>query len=55
MQPYSEFPDEEEILLEPEREFEVTSVTDSGDLLLITLKMKNTKVILPRVFGKGHK
>ena len=53
VQPYSQFPEEEEILLEPEREFEVTSVTDSEDLLLITLKMKNTKVILPNVFGEG--
>ena len=55
VQPYSQFPEEEEILLEPEREFEVTSVTDSGDLLLITLNMKNTKAILSKVFGKGHK
>ena len=55
VQPYSRYPDEEEILLEPEREFEVTSVTDSGDLLLVTLKMKNTKPILKKVFGEGHK
>ena len=29
--------------------------TNSEDLLLITLNMKSTKAILPKVFGKGHK
>ena len=51
VQPYSQYPEEEEILLEPEREFEVTSVTESEGLLLVTLSMKNTSVIFPKVFG----
>ena len=52
VQPYSQFPDEEEILLEPEREFDVVSVTDSGDLLFVSLRMKKTPVILPEMFGE---
>ena len=52
MQSYSQFPDEEEILLEPEREFEVMSVTESENLVFVTLKMRKTKIILPKVFGK---
>ena len=38
MQPYSQFPDEEEILLEPEREFEVLSVTELENPVLVTSK-----------------
>lgn len=52
---YSQFSNEEEILLEPERQFEVVKLEKSGDLDLVTLKMKSTKPILPEVFGKGQK
>ena len=51
-QPYSLFPGEEEILLEPERQFRVKSVI-CADLTVINLEMLKTPVVLPRVFGEG--
>ena len=53
VQPYSIFSDEEEILLEPERVFEVTSVVDSDEFVMVTLKMLNTPLILTKVFGES--
>ena len=53
IQPYSLFPDDdgEEILLEPERRFQVDSVITSSDLMVVNLKMLDTPVVLPQVFG----
>ena len=42
---FSIFPDEEEVLLEPMREFEVKSVINQNGLVLISLKMLSTKII----------
>ena len=50
IQPYSLFPDEAEILLEPERQFKVTSVL-SSELVVITLEMIETPLVLPQIFG----
>ena len=54
IQPYSLFPDEEEILLEPERQFRVISVLDA-DLTIINLEMLDTPLSAPEVFGSGCK
>ena len=54
IQPYSLFPGETEILLEPERQFKVTSVI-KGDLTIINLQMLDTPLTLPDIFGKGKK
>ena len=54
IQPYSLYSEEEEILLEPEREFKVTSIVDSNEFLMINLKMLDTPLILTRIFGKGR-
>ena len=54
IQPYSLFPEEEEILLEPEREFRVQSVIDAK-LTVIKLEMLDTPLLLPDVFGSGVK
>ena len=53
VQPYSIFPDEKEILLEPEREFEVTSIVDGDEFVTVTLKMLKTPLVLTKVFGKS--
>ena len=53
IQPYSLFPDEEEILLEPEREFKVQSVIESG-ATIVKLRMLDTPLVLPEVFGEGQ-
>ena len=50
---YSLFPDEEEILLEPERQFMVKSVIEAEGIIVITLEMLDSPLILPNVFGKG--
>ena len=50
MQPYSLFPNEEEILMEPERKFKVTSVINA-ELIIITLEMIDSPLVLPQVFG----
>ena len=52
IQPYSLFPDEEEILLEPERQFRVVSVIKSV-LTIINLEMLDTPLSVPEVFGGG--
>ena len=54
IQPYSLFPGEEEILLEPERQFKVTNVISSSDLTVINLEMLDTPLLLPEVFGHGR-
>ena len=55
IQPYSLFPGEAEILLEPERQFKVLSVIPPTDLTVINLKMLDTPLALPQVFGEGRK
>lgn len=50
VQPYSVFPDEEEILLEPEREFKVENVIEAG-ATIVKLRMLETPLILPEIFG----
>ena len=52
IRPYSLFPDEEEVLLEPEREFRVVSVIKSV-LTIINLEMLDTPLSVPEVFGGG--
>ena len=55
IQPYSLFPDDgEEILLEPERRFQVDSVIVS-DVTIVNLKMLDTPLVLPQVFGDNTK
>ena len=49
IQPYSLFPDEEEILLEPERQFRVVSVLKAA-LTIINLEMLDTPLSVPEVF-----
>ena len=53
IQPYSLFPDEEEILLEPERQFRVVSVLKAA-LTIINLEMLDTPLSVPEVFGGGN-
>ena len=53
IQPYSLYSDEEEILLAPDRVFEVTSVVDSGEFVMVTLRMLDTQPILTKVFGEN--
>ena len=53
IQPYSLFPDEEEILLEPERQFRVVSVLKAA-LTIINLEMLDTPLSAPEVFGSGR-
>ena len=50
IQPYSLFPDEEEILFEPERQFRVTGVIEA-DLTIINLEMLDTPLSIPEAFG----
>ena len=51
IQPYSLYPDEEEILLEPERRFQVQSVIGS-ETTVINLRMLDTPLALPQFFGE---
>ena len=53
IQPYSLFPGEAEILLEPERQFRVLSVIQAEDVDVITLKMLDTPISLTKIFGAG--
>ena len=53
IQPYSLFPGETEILLEPERQFKVTSVIQAEGLIFISLHMLDTPLALTKVFGTG--
>ena len=53
IQPYSLFPTESEILLEPERKFRVTSVIPA-ELTIIKLEMLKTPVILPDIYGRHN-
>ena len=54
IQPYSLFPGEVEILLEPERQFRVKSVFPGEELTFINLQMLDTPLALPHVFGEGR-
>lgn len=48
---YSLFPDDGEILLEPERKFVVKSVT-KADSIIVKLRMLDTPLLFPEVFGE---
>lgn len=50
IQPYSLFPDEVEILIEPDRQFKVVSIIQ-GALTIVNLQMLDTPITLPQVFG----
>ena len=52
IQPYSLFHDEEEILLEPERQFRMVSVIKAAPTI-INLEMLDTLLSVPEVFGGG--
>ena len=52
VQPFSLYPDEEEIVLEPERLFKVTSVISGEGLTIIRLEMLKTPLVLTNVFGQ---
>ena len=52
IQPYSIFPNEEEIVIEPVRKFRVMNTVEAEGLTLTNLKMEKTPLILPSVFGK---
>ena len=53
IQPYSLLPDEEEILLEPEKRFSVAGVIQGDGLTFINLEMLGTQLSVPEVFGGG--
>ena len=53
--PYSLFPTETEILLEPERRFKVTAIIQGDGLTFINLQMLDTPLSNPEVFGYGKK
>ena len=53
IQPYSLFSDEEEILLEPERQFRMVFVFKAA-LTIINLEMLDTPLSVPGVFGGGN-
>lgn len=53
IQPYSLYPTESEILLEPERQFQVVSVIPA-ELTIVKLRMLKTFIVLPDVYGE-HK
>ena len=52
IQPYSLFPGEEEILLEPEKQFRVTGVIEGEGLTFINLEMLETPLSVPEVFWR---
>lgn len=54
IQPYSMFPEEEEILLEPGRRFRVQGIIES-DVTVIKLQMLDTPLLLPELFGSSGK
>ena len=52
IEPFSFFKGEKEILLEPERKFEVDSVINGDEFTIVNLRMIDTPAILPKVFGE---
>lgn len=54
IQPYSLTPEDEEILLEPERRFQVESVIESDGITIIKLTMLDTPLVLQQFFGSGE-
>ena len=52
VQPFSLYPDEEEIVLEPERLLRVTSVISGEGLTVVKMDMLKTPLVLPDIFGK---
>ena len=51
IQPYSLFPTESEILVEPERQFKVVSVIQA-ELTIVKLEMLKTPILLPDIYGR---
>lgn len=45
------YPDEEEIVLEPERQVRVKSVIEAEGLTIVKVEMLKTPLVLPGVFG----
>ena len=54
IEPYSIFQGEKEILLEPERKFEVESVIDGDEFIVVNLRMVDTPRILTKDFWEGE-
>ena len=52
IQQFSLYPTESEILLEPERQFEVLGIIQSESFTVVKLKMLKTPLVLPDVFGR---
>ena len=52
IQMFSLYPMESEVLIEPERQFEVVSIIQSEGFTIIKLRMLKTPLVLPNVFGK---
>ena len=46
---FSDFPEEEEILLEPERKLRVTSIVREGQLITVNADMLDTPLVLEKV------
>lgn len=53
IQPYSFFPNEREILIEPERCFRVHSVIEA-EMVVVKLSMVDTPLLLPELFGEHN-
>ena len=51
VQPYSLFPKESEILVEPERQFTIEAVLPSEGLVIVNLLLQKTPILFPEVFG----
>ena len=43
---FSDFPDEKEILIEPERKLKITSVAREGNLIAVDAEMVKTPLVL---------
>lgn len=53
VQSCSMFPNEEEIVLEPERRFRVKTIIPGEGLTIIKMEMLKTPLVLPEVFGEA--
>ena len=51
IQPFSMFPKESEILVEPERQFKVDAIVETNGLKIVNLIMYKTPILFPEVFG----
>ena len=52
IQPYSMYPEEEEIVLELERQVRVKSVIEAEGITIVKVEMLKTPLVLPNVFGQ---